>query len=428
MGISRAQFFSFTAGLAASTLSNQAKASVPPWYPLPPPLPSGARTALVLSGAGARGAYEAGALKWLYRDITATERPFNAICGSSAGAINAAFAAAGSAAAIERLEELWMTIASADILQLEPPVQDIVNAGLQVQEAAAHGFPSNLSYYYQAQRLFKQAGDLGDIDKLGGAVSDTGVRALVKRYPLDLETLQATLFITATNITRMTSQSFYKFVGAQAADERRRFLERVQPRSGLESTSGAPPLIRQFPLYRELTGDSFADALVASISMPGVFKPVAVRGLADAEDDRYVDGGVVNNLSVSLAAETGASDITILMATAPGELPENETTLFGVLHEVYTLMHEQILQDDINLAIARNLARRDRARDGLNQTARDYLGALQQTEWQPLRLRVIRPRSALALTTMGFNHQQGIEAAFAQGYQDASHPYLYEMG
>lgn len=428
MTISRAHFFSFAAGLASSIRPHEARATAPPWDPLPPPLPIGTRRALVLSGGGARGAYEAGALKWLYREVARSGQPFEVVCGSSAGAINAAFAAVGTADAMQQVEDLWKGISADDILQFQPPIQDIIDAGLQVQQAATHGFPSNLSYLNRARMFLNEAGTPADIDKLGGAMSDAGIRSLVKKYPLDLETLQASLLITATNITRMTSDSFYRFVGVEAANNQQRFLDRVQPRPSLKASEGAPPLMYLLPLHHELTDDNFIDALVASTSMPGVFKPVAVRHSTATEADLYVDGGVVSNLSVTLAAETGASDITILIATAPGEVPKNDSTLFGVLHEVYTLMHEQILQDDINLAIAKNLIQRDRDHTGLNPTARTYLRALQRTEWQPLTLRVIRPRVPLEVMTMGFNHQKGIEAAFAEGYLDASRPYVYAMG
>ncbi len=428
MAFSRAQFFSFAAGLAASISPHESRRTTPPWDPLPPPMPIGARRALVMSGAGARGAYEAGALNWLYRDVVRSGQPFEVICGSSAGAINAAFAAVGTADAMQQVEDLWKSISADNIVELQPPIQEIIDAGLQVQQAAKLGFPSDLSYLNRARMLLNEAGTPADIDKLGGALRDAGIRSLVKRYPLSLETLQASLFITATNITRMTSDSFYKFVGSEAATNQQRFLDRVQPLPSLKASDGAPPLMRQLPLHHELTQDNFIDALVASISMPGVFKPVVVRHSATTEADLYVDGGVVSNLSVSLAAETGACDITILLASAPGEVPKNDATLFGVLHETYTLMHEQILQDDINLAIATNLIQRDRDHSGLNRTSRTYLRALQRNEWQPLTLRVIRPRSPLEVLTMGFNHQEGIEAAFAEGYLDASRPYVYEMG
>jgi len=81
------------------------------------------KLALVLSGGGARAAYQAGVLaaiaEWL---PPATPTPFVIVCGTSAGAINAAAIAAGAknfAAATRRLCELWSTLQASDIYQTD---------------------------------------------------------------------------------------------------------------------------------------------------------------------------------------------------------------------------------------------------------------------------------------------------------------------
>jgi NTE family protein len=77
--------------------------------------PSAARTALVLSGGGARGAYQAGALQGLV-DIgcLGPERSgIDFLVGSSAGAINVGLLAAAAdrtAEAVQQLVELWTSI------------------------------------------------------------------------------------------------------------------------------------------------------------------------------------------------------------------------------------------------------------------------------------------------------------------------------
>jgi NTE family protein len=71
------------------------------------------RTALVLSGGGARGAYQAGVLGGLVQLGLFPEAGFELLVGSSAGAINAAFLAAHASeplASVARLEDLWSTI------------------------------------------------------------------------------------------------------------------------------------------------------------------------------------------------------------------------------------------------------------------------------------------------------------------------------
>jgi NTE family protein len=72
------------------------------------------KNALVLSGGGARAAYQVGVLKGLAELLPAGARnPFPIICGTSAGAINAATLAAheGSfAEAVASLEEVWLKL------------------------------------------------------------------------------------------------------------------------------------------------------------------------------------------------------------------------------------------------------------------------------------------------------------------------------
>ncbi len=74
------------------------------------------KTALVLSGGGARGAYQVGTLKALaHIQPDGGANPFGIICGTSAGAINASLLACESdhyGHAINRLEALWQNLQS----------------------------------------------------------------------------------------------------------------------------------------------------------------------------------------------------------------------------------------------------------------------------------------------------------------------------
>jgi NTE family protein len=61
------------------------------------PAPGSPRRALVLSGGGARGAYEAGVLRWILRELPkrlGRRARFEVVCGTSVGAIHACFYAA----------------------------------------------------------------------------------------------------------------------------------------------------------------------------------------------------------------------------------------------------------------------------------------------------------------------------------------------
>ncbi|MFV0513332.1 MAG: patatin-like phospholipase family protein [Jhaorihella sp.] len=78
----------------------------------------GPRSALVLQGGGARGAYQVGALKAIAEIAQRRDSPFQIVCGASVGAINAAPIAAASSdfgQGVDRLERLWRSLRSGSI-------------------------------------------------------------------------------------------------------------------------------------------------------------------------------------------------------------------------------------------------------------------------------------------------------------------------
>ncbi len=80
------------------------------------------RTALVLSGGGARGAYQVGVLRGL-ADLGVLRSGFDVLVGSSAGAINAAALAAYADAfedGLARLERVWREIHPHDVFRTDP--------------------------------------------------------------------------------------------------------------------------------------------------------------------------------------------------------------------------------------------------------------------------------------------------------------------
>jgi predicted acylesterase/phospholipase RssA len=428
MTLSRGEFVALLTALGAAGTPIVAHAAQPPWYPLPPPLPIGKGRALVLSGAGARGAYEAGALKWLFRNVQSTGQPYDVICGTSAGAINTAFAAQGTPAAIQSTEQLWKGMPAANVLQLEPPFQDLVDAGAAMKEASEHGYPARLKYFGRARKDIKAAGPPEELIKYMGVFQDDGIDALVRKYPLSLDALQTSTVITATNVTNMTSDSFYKFLGPNANRRQTRFLERTAPKARLAGVGSAPALRASTPQHHALTADNFVDAVLASAAVPGAFQPVAVKRAESGDTNLYVDGGVANNTPISLAVAAGANDLTVLMVNAPDEVPKEPKTLPELLRASFAIMQQRILESDTALAFAQNLLGRQKDWSGLNPTTQAFLDSLHQRDWSPVTLRLIRPRTAMKLSTMGFNDQAGLDAAFDEGYADAQEPWIYKMG
>ena len=78
------------------------------------------KNALVLSGGGARGAYQVGVLKALAERVAPGTNPFRVVTGLSVGAINAVVLAEGAddfPRAVRKLEGLWRSLTSASVYE-----------------------------------------------------------------------------------------------------------------------------------------------------------------------------------------------------------------------------------------------------------------------------------------------------------------------
>jgi len=79
-------------------------------------------TALILPGGGARGAYQVGVLKAIDELRSHGKNPFPVICGTSAGAINAAVLASHAhefATGVRRLEQFWRSMYCARVYRTD---------------------------------------------------------------------------------------------------------------------------------------------------------------------------------------------------------------------------------------------------------------------------------------------------------------------
>ena len=76
------------------------------------------KTALILSGGGARAAYQVGVLRAVHEVLSFNQQPFDIICGTSAGAINAAYMTAYAhrpRQGIVRLHHAWRRLCAQDV-------------------------------------------------------------------------------------------------------------------------------------------------------------------------------------------------------------------------------------------------------------------------------------------------------------------------
>lgn len=111
------------------------------------------RFSIVLSGGGARGAYQAGSLRALFEigKSIGNLKPFETIVGLSAGAVNASFLAAEADdldAATDRLCQMWKNLHTSDVIRIDP--FSLTNTGFKILRQLSLG---GLSHWLHDEKL-----------------------------------------------------------------------------------------------------------------------------------------------------------------------------------------------------------------------------------------------------------------------------------
>ncbi|MDV3206888.1 MAG: patatin-like phospholipase family protein [Rhodococcus ruber] len=242
------------------------------------------RTALVVAGAGARGAYQAGAITTLLPRMTRHHGAPRILVGTSAGAINvvglAAFADEGLPTAAERLVDLWTGVVSSDVYS---SVHSVLGTGAAFLGQAI-GFPRT---------------------RLVSLLDTTPIRGTLQRLvPWDRlhENIRAGLVdAVAVATTSVATGGTVVFVEKNAS----------------------VPLpeydIRRNISYVETT--LTVDHLLASSAVPILFRPIHVTDrCAPQRSGWYIDGGLLLNTPIKPALVLGANDVGVV-ATQPRMWP-----------------------------------------------------------------------------------------------------------
>lgn len=227
-------------------------------------------TALVLSGGGAKGAFEAGVVAAL---DDADVRP-TVVSGTSAGAINAAAVACG--VPVDRLVELWSSLESGDVYRVRRDVHRLVRPFHLVSNPAAL---LGRGRYSTSEHL---------LDSIGWTwLFHTAPlrRRLVSVLGGEVLPIRDDMVLTVACVDAATGEL-------------------------VRFTNRAPTGDRADPGYRETT--LTVDHLLASAAIPGVFAPVEVDGAT------WWDGGLVANTPLT-AAMGYDPDVAIVVATGAVE-------------------------------------------------------------------------------------------------------------
>ena len=277
------------------------------------------RVAVVLSGAAARGAFQAGALAEV---IPALERQ-GALptiwLGTSAGSINCALwgAAAhlGPTAATEQLLRIWQAMSDDDVFRPLLPFS-LPRTILQFAAGAVLERGPGTTSLLNTSPLQRTAGQVLDTDRLAGNVADG---------------LLAAVGVTATRMPADTDQ----LVAGAASGRSVLFLHEHSPAGYTGDLGRALDVV---------PGPVTAEQVLASSAIPVGFPPIKIGAPVQAAG-WYLDGGVRLNTPLHPAVGLGATRIVVVSATAttyapaplptpPGPVPDAADAAAQVLHAV----------------------------------------------------------------------------------------------
>jgi NTE family protein len=318
------------------------------------------RTAIVLSGGVAKGAFEAGALEVLIDHGLRVSQ----VVGTSSGALNATMLAGAVRSgrerdAIKRLVTLWREDATwMHILHVT------------VREALEGRGLSDSKRILQLMR-----------DELPPVLT-------AALHPVRLRIIVASLRGVTRQLTNREATSFETVLSFDGPD--------------LDDEAGRERIYL---------------AAAASTAFPLLFHPVDIPGLGPC-----CDGGAVNDTPVRLAADGGADRVIVIAPYpahfAPAPVPEG-IEFVGRLVDV--LIHERLFRDlhdaeEVNLAIERIRSLADHSILSNDQLAH----VLHALDMRPLEIVTIRPNAALPGNPFaGFLHRELREQYIAAGQSAA---------
>ncbi|HEY2080280.1 MAG TPA: patatin-like phospholipase family protein [Streptosporangiaceae bacterium] len=236
------------------------------------------RVAVVAAGAGARGAYEAGALSIILPVLEETGQRPSMFVGTSAGAINAALFASlahlPARQAAARALDLWGNMKQSEVF---PPAVPSMLAAVPQYIARLFGVGRGMTSLLSTKPLLKLLTDKVDWDQLHQNVETGKVEALA-------------IVTTATSTDRTSI-----------------FVEHSQSVPVLPVSDDS----RAIDYYEHVVD---ANVVRASAAIPAVFPPVLLGDQSNG--DWYVDGGVRLNAPLKPAISLGAQRL-VVVATDP---------------------------------------------------------------------------------------------------------------
>jgi NTE family protein len=298
-----------------------------------PNQPSRGKSALVLSGGGAFGAYEVGVIAALCNGSapsTAGSRlDPDIFSGTSVGNFNAAVMAmniGGARASAERLHHIW-TDEIADnhngrgngvyrIRALPTSYLDLARPGSPLEQMERLVETARIFTTYTAKRGLRFLASDDDIfERVAGLVDISALFDVSEFYSLVRKSVNPEILRASGKTLRVTATGW--------------------------NTGDA----QEFDFPRMTDAETWS-AIEASAAIPAVFPPVTLWG------DIFIDGGVVMNTPIKPAVLAGATELHVvsLNPDIPQLPPTHVDNTFDTFNRVYAMMLTTMIAEDIESA------------------------------------------------------------------------------
>jgi predicted acylesterase/phospholipase RssA len=359
------------------------------------------RRALVLSGGGARGAYQAGLIAaWTAAGKIKDGQPlapYGLVCGTSIGALNAYMVATGR---YSELRTMWQTVASQEVVKLKSRYRYIAdrNSGVGNRIAQAIGLA------------------LGLKSNVTGVLDSSRVRKWLTDNMDPSAPILMPVVWTVTNLSDQRPEFFYRIPTELTAVERDTAIAAIKDTVGPDTA------------VREATPDLLIDSLQASASIPLAFDPVELPSPTGGTA-QYVDGGVTANTPIGVA-RAFASNVDVVLMDPVFE-PETYKNAMEIGIGVFGTMQQRILDSDVRAAVfetygkqafetlsVADIQRLTRGSASEYAAFERFLNSLYASTFY-----VKRPDKVLPVEVVGFNDEPGLAATFDVGWHAASTPF-----
>ncbi|MBD5654402.1 MAG: patatin-like phospholipase family protein [Candidatus Eremiobacteraeota bacterium] len=354
--------------------------------------------ALILSGGGARGAYEAGIIAGIARSggISDGRRlaPYGLVCGTSIGALNAWFVATGQYTALERV---WKTVAASNIFQLKSKYVTLNRPhrfiGERVRAAIrlATGLTKNETGIARSQPILDW----------------------MKQHVDPATPLLIPMIWAVTNLTTQSPEYFYRLPPALEGTMSSELLRALRLSLGEDA------------VVRESTNDNLHRSLLASTAVPVVFDPVRLE-MANGSSGFYVDGGIASNASVSVARVAAATIDVVL--NDPRSRNQHYANAIDVVIGSYETMQRMMLETEMRDIYLQSLGKRALKREApvvttdLEHGSSELLTFLRDLPVSDIAY--MRPKDVLPAGFATFDEQDKVDATFAIGKADSGHGFV----